>query len=101
MLGVNADTLWENGAVSEETVREMVEGALGNFSSDYAIAVTGIAGPDGGTPEKPVGTVWIAVATKDKTSAKKYVFGNKRIQNIERTATNAMVDLLKLLREQK
>jgi len=101
MLGVNADTLWENGAVSEETVREMVEGALRNFSSDYAIAVTGIAGPDGGTPEKPVGTVWIAVATKDKTSAKKYVFGNKRIQNIERTATNAMVDLLKLLREQK
>jgi len=101
MLGVNPDTLWETGAVSEETVREMAECALGNFSSDYAIAVTGIAGPDGGTPEKPVGTVWIAVATKDKTSAKKYVFGNKRIQNIERTATNAMVDLLKLLREQK
>jgi len=101
MLGVNPDTLWETGAVSEETVREMAEGALRNFSSDYAIAVTGIAGPDGGTPEKPVGTVWIAVATKDKTSAKKYVFGNKRIQNIERTATNAMVDLLKLLREQK
>ncbi len=101
MLGVNPDTLWETGAVSEETVREMVEGALRNFSSDYAIAVTGIAGPDGGTPKKPVGTVWIAVATKDRTSAKKYVFGNKRIQNIERTATNAMVDLLKLLREQK
>ncbi len=101
MLGVNPDTLWETGAVSEETVREMAEGALRNFSSDYAIAVTGIAGPDGGTPEKPVGTVWIAVGTKDKTSAKKYVFGNKRIQNIERTATNAMVDLLKLLREQK
>ncbi len=101
MLGVNADTLWENGAVSEETVREMAEGALRNFSSDYAVAVTGIAGPDGGTADKPVGTVWIAVANKEKTLAKKYVFGNKRIQNIERSATNAMIDLLKLLRESK
>ncbi|MGI4749878.1 MAG: competence/damage-inducible protein A [Janthinobacterium lividum] len=101
MLGVNPDTLWETGAVSEETVREMVEGALQNFSSDYAVAVTGIAGPDGGTPDKPVGTVWIAVANKEKTIAKKYVFGNKRIQNIERTATNAMIDLLRLLRESK
>lgn len=101
MLGVNADTLWENGAVSEETVREMAEGALRNFSSDYAVAVTGIAGPDGGTEDKPVGTVWIAVANKEKTLAKKYVFGNKRIQNIERSATHAMIDLLKLLRESK
>lgn len=99
MLGVNNDTLWRTGAVSEETVREMAEGALRNFSSDYALAVTGIAGPDGGTPEKPVGTVWVAVARKDKTVARKYVFGNKRIQNIERTAIAAMGDLLKLLRE--
>ncbi len=99
MLGVNNDTLWRTGAVSEETVREMAEGALRNFSSDYALAVTGIAGPDGGTPEKPVGIVWVAVARKDKTVARKYVFGNKRIQNIERTAIAAMGDLLKLLRE--
>jgi len=99
MLGVNNDTLWRTGAVSEETVREMAEGALRNFSSDYALAVTGIAGPDGGTPEKPVGTVWVAVARKDKTVARKYVFGNKRIQNIERTAIAAMGDLLKLLRK--
>lgn len=99
MLGVNNDTLWRTGAVSEETVREMAEGALRNFSSDYALAITGIAGPDGGTPEKPVGTVWVAVARKDKTVARKYVFGNKRIQNIERTAIAAMGDLLKLLRE--
>jgi len=99
MLGVNNDTLWRTGAVSEETVREMAEGALRNFSSDYALAVTGIAGPDGGTPEKPVGTVWVAIARKDKTVARKYVFGNKRIQNIERTAIAAMGDLLKLLRK--
>lgn len=101
MLGVNHETLLQTGAVSEETVREMVEGALRNFGTDYAIAVTGIAGPDGGTPEKPVGTVWIAVARKGKTIAGKYVFGSKRIQNIERTAITAMGELLKLLRETK
>ena len=101
MLGVNHETLLQTGAVSEETVREMVEGALRNFGTDYAIAVTGIAGPDGGTPEKPVGTVWIAVARKGKTVARKYVFGSKRIQNIERTAITAMGELLKLLRETK
>ncbi|MGI4021052.1 MAG: competence/damage-inducible protein A [Janthinobacterium lividum] len=101
MLGVKHETLLQTGAVSEETVREMVEGALRNFATDFAIAVTGIAGPDGGTPDKPVGTVWIAVARKDKTIAKKYVFGNKRTQNIERTAITAMGELLKLLRETK
>lgn len=73
ILGVTEETLWKHGAVSEQTVIEMVEGALRNFRSDYAIAVTGIAGPDGGTDEKPVGTVWIAVANKQKTFAHKYV----------------------------
>ena len=99
ILGVTEETLWKHGAVSEQTVIEMVEGALRNFRSDYAIAVTGIAGPDGGTDEKPVGTVWIAVANKQKTFAHKYVFGRKRMQNIERTAITAMGMLIKLLRE--
>lgn len=99
MLGVNNETLWHHGAVSEETVIEMVEGALLNLKSDYAIAVTGIAGPDGGTEDKPVGTVWIAVAKKGKTVACKYTFGKKRIQNIERTAIAAMGMLIHLLRE--
>ncbi|MBS1531251.1 MAG: competence/damage-inducible protein A [Bacteroidetes bacterium] len=101
ILGVKNETLWQYGAVSEQTVTEMVEGALMNFKSDYAIAVTGIAGPDGGTPEKPVGTVWIGVANKEKTVTKKFLFGNKRQQNIERTAIAALNMLNILLKELK
>ena len=101
ILGVKNETLWQYGAVSKETVTEMVEGALLNFKSDYAIAVTGIAGPDGGTPEKPVGTVWIGVANAQKTIAKKFLFGNKRQQNIERTAIAALNMLHLLLKEFK
>jgi len=99
ILGVKNETLWQYGAVSMETVKEMVEGALLNFKSDYALAVTGIAGPDGGTPEKPVGTVWIAVASGEKQIIKKVVFGNKRKQNIERTAISALNMLNILLHE--
>jgi nicotinamide-nucleotide amidase len=101
ILGVKNETLWQHGAVSEETVTEMVQGALLNFKSDYAIAVTGIAGPDGGTPEKPVGTVWIGVANSEKTVTKKFSFGNKRLQNIERTAIAALNMLNILLKELK
>ncbi|HTD97971.1 MAG TPA: competence/damage-inducible protein A [Mucilaginibacter sp.] len=101
ILGVKNETLWQRGAVSEETVTEMVEGALLNFKSDYAIAVTGIAGPDGGTPEKPVGTVWIGVASAEKTVVRKFLFGNKRQQNIERTAIAALNMLNILLKEIK
>ncbi len=99
MLGVKNETLWHYGAVSEQTVVEMVEGALINFRSDYAIAVTGVAGPGGGTEDKPVGTVWIAVANAKKTFTHKYTFGSKRMQNIERTAITAMGMLIKLLRQ--
>jgi nicotinamide-nucleotide amidase len=99
ILGVKSDTLWQHGAVSEETVVEMVEGALLNFKSDFAIAVTGIAGPDGGMPDKPVGTVWIAVACAQKTVRKKFTFGSKRQQNIERSATSALFMLNTLLKD--
>lgn len=99
LLGVKNETLWQHGAVSEETVREMVEGAILNFKSDYAIAVTGVAGPGGGTPDKPVGTVWIAAASTKKTVAKKFTFGSKRLQNIERSAISALGMLNTLLTE--
>lgn len=99
LLGVNPKTLEQYGAVSGETVTEMVEGAVKHFRSDYAIAVTGIAGPDGGTEEKPVGTVWIGVSNGVKTQVKKFTFGNKRVQNIERSAISALSMLNTLLVE--
>jgi nicotinamide-nucleotide amidase len=99
ILGVKEETLTEFGAVSGETAKEMVEGALFNFKSDYALAVTGIAGPDGGTPEKPVGTIWIAVANVNKTIVKKLTFGNKRRQNIERSSIAVLNMLNTLLRD--
>ena len=99
LLAVKPETLSKFGAVSEETILEMVNGALQNFETDYAIAVSGIAGPDGGTADKPVGTVWIAVANKEKVVAKKYNFGNKRAQNIERSAMAALNLLFRLLKD--
>lgn len=99
VLGVKNATLTNFGAVSEETVTEMALGAIANFKTDYAIAVSGIAGPDGGLPGKPVGTVWIAVASKTTVIAKLFTFGNKRVQNIERSATAALTLLLNLLKQ--
>jgi len=90
ILGVLPETLEKYGAVSEETVKEMACGAVRNFKSDYAIAVTGIAGPDGGTVDKPVGTVWVGVASKDKVTARCFSFGSRRTQNIERAAIAAL-----------
>jgi nicotinamide-nucleotide amidase len=99
VLGVKHETLEQFGAVSGETVTEMVEGALAHFKSDYAIAVTGIAGPDGGTPDKPVGTVWVAVASVNNKVVKKLTFGNKRKENIERSAISALNMLNTLMHE--
>jgi nicotinamide-nucleotide amidase len=99
VLEVSNETLTNYGAVSEQTVKEMAQGAILNFKTDYTIAVSGIAGPDGGLPGKPVGTVWIAVANKHEVIAKLFNFGNKRIQNIERSATAAFILLLNLLKQ--
>lgn len=99
VLGVKHDTLLEWGAVSEQTVREMAEGVRVLMNTDYAIATSGIAGPTGGTPEKPVGTVWIAWATPDGTTAECYHFGiaREREQITQRAVTAALVELIKSL----
>jgi nicotinamide-nucleotide amidase len=79
MLGVNLQTLEHYGAVSTETATEMAEGALARSEAGIAVAVTGIAGPEGGTKEKPVGTVFIAWADKNGTRViKKHYTGNRR-----------------------
>lgn len=85
LLEVRPDTLIKFGAVSEETVREMVAGALKTLHVDVALAVSGIAGPSGGTDEKPVGTVWMAVGNRERIVARKHVFGRDRLKNIQLT----------------
>lgn len=97
MLGVQAKTLEQYGAVSEETVREMAAGARQCFQTDYAIAVSGIAGPGGGSDEKPVGTVWIAVAGPGQVHARLYQMGEERSLNIERAAMQSLYLLWKML----
>jgi PncC family amidohydrolase len=79
-VGVSEATLATHGAVSEEVVREMADGARARFGVDYAIAVSGVAGPDGGTPEKPVGLVWLALATPGATHTKKIQWPGARDQ---------------------
>ena len=83
------------GAVSEECVSEMLQGLLHITGTTYGIAVSGIAGPEGGTTEKPVGTVWIAVGSKEKIIAKKFQFFPSRMENI-RVFSNAALNLLRL-----
>jgi nicotinamide-nucleotide amidase len=97
LLGVSEDSLHKYGAVSEQVVCEMAEGARKNLRADFAVATSGIAGPTGGTEEKPVGTVWIAIATPGKTISEKYIFGDNRERNIIRSSQTALQLLRKTI----
>ena len=99
VLGVQHDTLIAKGAVSERTVCEMAEGVRALMCTDYAIATSGIAGPTGGTPDKPVGTVWIAWATPMGTEAECFHFGvaREREQISQRAVTAALVKMIKII----
>jgi nicotinamide-nucleotide amidase len=97
ILGVMPETILKFGAVSSEVVTEMAIGAQTCLSMDYVIAVSGIAGPGGGTNEKPVGTTWIAIATPDEVFSKQFLFGDNRDRNIRRAALQALNMLRKNL----
>ncbi len=100
ILGVAEDTLLQHGAVSREVVETMALQACKLMNTDFAIATSGIAGPGGGTAEKPVGTVWIAVAFRGHINSQLYNFGNDRERNIARTSQTALFMLRKLIMTQ-
>ncbi len=97
ILHVNPETLATYGAVSEEVVTEMVKGAMKTFKTDYAMATSGIAGPGGGTPEKPVGTIWLAVADAENVITKKLDEDHGREINISRATHTVMQMLMELV----
>ena len=101
LLGVNPETLASKGAVSEETVIEMVKGAMKSMNADCAVATSGVAGPTGGTPDKPVGTVWIAAARGEKVITMKANGDEGRNKNIQHATLNALQLLLKLFQNQE
>jgi nicotinamide-nucleotide amidase len=98
ILGVKEQTLVEHGAVSEETALEMAAQIRQKLGTSYGIGITGIAGPTGGTEDKPVGTVWISIADKNDAYAKRYVFGSDRAVNRERSVGTALAMLYKQLK---
>ena len=95
LLGVPDDLIKKYGAVSRQVVEQMALGARKLMGTDFSVATSGIAGPDGGTDSKPVGMVWIAVSSDKGTIAEKYIYGSERIQNILRFS-NAALNLLRL-----
>ena len=100
VLKVKQETLTKFGAVSEQTIIEMAEGVRKLLGTTYGIATSGIAGPDGGTAEKPVGTVWIAVSNEQQTITKKLQLGKIRMVNIQYSA-KAGLDFLRILTKGK
>jgi nicotinamide-nucleotide amidase len=101
VLGIKKATLEKYGAVSEQVVREMAVSIRKLYQSDYAVATSGIAGPEGGSAEKPVGTTWIAVASEKQILAEKYLFGSLRTVNIQKASLTALNMLRKLVESEK
>lgn len=101
ILQVKTETLETCGAVSEETVVEMVKGAMQVFNTDFAVATSGIAGPAGGTPEKPVGTIWVAAGCKDKIVTAKLTEDNGRDKNIQSATKKTLQLLLDICQKQE
>jgi|LGVF01.1.fsa_nt_gb PncC family amidohydrolase len=97
LLGVRHKTLYEFGAVSEQTAREMARGARGALSTDIGLSVTGIAGPGGGMPDKPVGLTWAAVSARDGYWVERNVWDGDREGNKSASAVGALALLLKVL----
>jgi len=97
VLGVSEDSLIKYGAVSLPVVEEMVRGVMELLHCDCAVATSGIAGPGGGTPEKPVGSVWIAAAYREKIKTSFFHFNGNRQEIISEAANTALTMLLKLL----
>ncbi len=96
VLNVDDDDIEKYGAVSGQVVKQMADGVRKLTKADYAVATSGIAGPDGGTDEKPIGTVWVAVASPDEIIAQKYTFSNNRERNIIRSSQTAL-NMLRLM----
>ncbi|MEI8115729.1 MAG: competence/damage-inducible protein A [Bacteroidia bacterium] len=96
LLEIPMELIQANGAVSQQVAEAMALGAQNILNADYSVATTGIAGPDGGTDEKPVGTVWIAVAGPSRITSKKYIFRHNRERNIIRT-THTALNMLRTL----
>ncbi|MCD4774346.1 MAG: competence/damage-inducible protein A [Bacteroidales bacterium] len=94
LLGVTKQSMIDYGVVSEQVITQMAKGVKEKLNTDYSIAVSGIAGPSGGSVEKPVGTMWIAIATPEKVIARKFLFGEHRERNIRKTALMAL-DMLR------
>ena len=99
-LDVNENDIIQHGAVSQQVVEQMAIGVRKKMNTHYGIATSGIAGPDGATTDKPVGTTWIAVATPEKVISRKFQFGNLREQNINRATQAALIMLIQTIKQQ-
>ena len=98
LLGVPEDVLATHGAVSEATALAMAQGAIKNLRVSHSLAVTGIAGPDGGSPDKPVGTVWLAWCVAGQATARRFLFTGDRAAVRDQAAQAALEELVRLLR---